>query len=159
MANNSNIKTFLQEFSLYCPDPYGLVAQGYSPEFSSSLAFVSYADLINTAAAIAQYMTHLQFYGNSYASEVSKLNTKLELQIAETIARITESAKITDRTSSQVRKAKAFEANPDLKKLEQELKEKEARAALFDYMPQAVREYLNVIKLEIKTRQEKGVLS
>jgi hypothetical protein len=157
--NQSQIRSFLEEFSMYCPDTYGLVANAYTPEFSASLDCVTYADLINTAAALAQYMGHLQFYGNRYNAEVSKLTTRLEVRVSETIARIAKDAKITDRTSSQVRKAKAFEADPTLKDLEADLKEKAARASLFEYMPQAIREYLNVIKLEIKTRQEKGVLS
>lgn len=154
MPSDQQFKSFLDEFLEYYPDPHGVVAASYDSNFMSTLPYQPYPKLIITADALAQFIAHIRFYGNQVNSELSVLRSQYEKQLAITISNIADKEKITDRTPSQLRMAKAFKSDPSLSDLYDRIELKEKKAKLYDFMPDAIREHLNIIKLEIKTRQE-----
>ena len=154
MLEKEQLRSFLDEFLQYYPDPHGLVATSYTPDFLASLGIQPYQQLIVVADALAQFVAHIRFYGNQKYSELSVLKSQFEKQLALTVSDISTEEKITDRTPSQFRFAKALRANPQLSDLYDRITQIEKQARLYDYMPDAIREHLNIIKLEIKTRQE-----
>lgn len=155
MSEKQQNKTFLEEFSHYYPDPGNYVAESYSPEFLQSLAYQPYAKLIVIADALAQFVAHIRFYANQENARLSFLRGQYEQKISDIMVAKYRSKELTDRTPSQARNALVMESDPELKSLHQEILKAEQKARMFDYMPDAIREHLNVLKLEIKTRQER----
>ena len=130
-------------------DPGELVKIGLSPEFAASLPQQSHSILSTTALALARFASHVQYFGNQYAARASNLKRTLEYQKAKTIGGLEFKAKDTDKSKL----ARAYEVNSKLLDLEQELAEAEEQAKHYDRMPEAIHEYINIIKYELRYKQ------
>lgn len=144
-------KRFEQELLEGYPDAGDLVRLSLSPEFGASIAQQPYETLISCAYSLARFVTHLQTFGNRYQADVSILKRKLDFKKARAIGNLDGlKSKDTDKTKM----ARAYAENPELEELEDQLSEAEQKAKYYEKIPDAVRELINVIKYELRKKEQ-----
>lgn len=143
-------KWFVEELLKGYPDPEDLVARGFSDEFILGISFIQDELLSMTMLALSRFLCHIQFFGNQTKAGVINLRRKLEGTKYQTISSLKD---ITDRSTSAQMTAKAYASNPDLYTMEKELALLEERAEYYNYMPERIQEYIQVLKYEMRRRE------
>ena len=147
----TKIKKFDEELLEGYPDAGDLVRLSLSPQFGASLAQQSYETLISCAYSLARFVIHLQVFGNRSQADVSILKRKLDFAKAKTIGNM---EGIKPKDTDKTKLARAYNENPELELLEKQLTEAEEKAKYYEKIPEAVRELINVIKYELRKKEQ-----
>ena len=148
------VRAFDDELLDGYPDPGGLVKLSLSPRFAASLSQQPHEVLISCALSLARFVSHIQFFGNKYQAEVTHLKRTLESTRAKTIGGLEFKPRETDKAKI----AAAYASNPRLTELEAELAEAERKAKYYEKMPDAFRDMINVMKYEIRRKEQEKEL-
>ena len=124
----------------------------YQPNFAASLAQQPHTVLISCAYALGRFVSHVQFFGNHYQAQVTHLKRTLESTKAKTIGGLQFKPRETDKAKI----AAAYAANPELPRLEKELADAEKKAKYYEKMPDTFRELINVMKYEIRRKEQES---
>jgi hypothetical protein len=134
------------------PDVDYRVLNSFSNEFIQTVPFIPEELLCITMSALSRFLCHVQFFGNQLQSEVSRLKRYFEGQKFLTMSKLTG---VTDRTTGNLLMAMAYKANPELNLIEEHLAVAEERAKYYERMPERISEHIQVLKYELKRRENK----
>lgn len=134
------------------PDVDNLVEQSFSDAFIRSVAYQPDELISITLAALSRFLSHIQFFGNQMQAESAKLKRYYEGQYYLTASKLKD---VTDRTSSHIMRTRAYQANPELQKIEERLADAEEKAKYYERMPERISEHLQVLKYELKRRENR----
>lgn len=146
------IREFDEELLEGYPDQGDLVRLSLSPSFAGSMSQQPHHVLIACAGALARFVIHVQHFGNQYQAQVTHLKRNLESLKARTIGGMEFKARETDKAKI----AAAYAEEPRLAQMEEELALAERKAKYYDKMPDAFRDLINVIKYEIRRKEQEN---
>jgi hypothetical protein len=134
------------------PDVDGLVQQSFSDDFIRTVPYLPDEKISITLAALSRFLSHVQFFGNQLQADASRLKRYFEGQTYQTMSTLTG---VTERTTGNQLKVKAYKANPELIKIEERLAEAEEKAKYYERMPERLSEHIQVLKYELKRRENR----
>jgi hypothetical protein len=133
------------------PDMGGYVGLSLSPPFVGSVPQQPYDVLECCAYALGRFVCHIQSFGNQYAARASKLKRQLDIKRAKAIGNLCD---VKSKDTDKSKLARAYSENPELGQLEEELADMEERARHYEKMPDAFRELINIIKYELRRKEQ-----
>jgi hypothetical protein len=134
------------------PDVDNLVQQSFSDDFIRTVPYLPDEKISITLAALSRFLSHTQFFGNQLQADAAKLKRYYEGQYYLTASKLKD---VTDRTSSHIMRTRVYQANPELPKIEDRLADAEEKAKYYERMPERISEHLQVLKYELKRRENR----
>jgi hypothetical protein len=134
------------------PDIDNLVQKSFSDEFIQTVPYLPDEVISSTLVALSRFLSHIQFFGNQLQAEASKLKRYYEGQYYLTASKLKD---VTDRTSNHIMRTRVYQANSELPKIEERLADAEEKAKYYERMPERLSEHIQVLKYELKRRENR----